>query len=119
MPSNRQEANVWAQRVPCQQQDQAPFSAQFALSPLLGRERKPLDQPARLRQRAAHHRQEWHRRSVERPARYGGDLVMREKIKLESTAGTGHFYTTTKNKRTMPCLLYTSDDADDLLCVDL
>ena len=26
----------------------------------------------------------------------------REKIKLESTAGTGHFYTTTKNKRTMP-----------------
>jgi len=26
---------------------------------------------------------------------------MREKIKLESTAGTGHFYTTTKNKRTM------------------
>jgi large subunit ribosomal protein L33 len=27
---------------------------------------------------------------------------MREKIKLESTAGTGHFYTTTKNKKTMP-----------------
>ena len=26
---------------------------------------------------------------------------MREKIKLESSAGTGHFYTTTKNKRTM------------------
>lgn len=26
----------------------------------------------------------------------------REKIKLESTAGTGHFYTTSKNKRTMP-----------------
>ncbi|MGH8704271.1 MAG: 50S ribosomal protein L33, partial [Burkholderiales bacterium] len=25
---------------------------------------------------------------------------MREKIKLESSAGTGHFYTTTKNKRT-------------------
>ncbi|MDR1163955.1 MAG: 50S ribosomal protein L33 [Candidatus Accumulibacter sp.] len=25
---------------------------------------------------------------------------MREKIKLESTAGTGHFYTTTKNKKT-------------------
>ena len=24
----------------------------------------------------------------------------REKIKLESTAGTGHFYTTTTNKRT-------------------
>ena len=27
---------------------------------------------------------------------------MRDKIKLESTAGTGHFYTTNKNKRTMP-----------------
>lgn len=25
---------------------------------------------------------------------------MREKIKLVSSAGTGHFYTTTKNKRT-------------------
>ena len=27
---------------------------------------------------------------------------MRAKIKLESTAGTGHFYTTTKNKKLMP-----------------
>lgn len=27
---------------------------------------------------------------------------IREKIKLISSAGTGHFYTTTKNKRTMP-----------------
>ena len=27
---------------------------------------------------------------------------MREKIKLDSTAGTGHFYTTDKNKRTTP-----------------
>jgi large subunit ribosomal protein L33 len=27
---------------------------------------------------------------------------IREKIKLESTAGTGHFYTTTKNKLTTP-----------------
>ena len=27
---------------------------------------------------------------------------MRDKIKLESTASTGHFYTTTKNKRTQP-----------------
>ena len=26
----------------------------------------------------------------------------RDKIKLESTAGTGHFYTTTKNKANMP-----------------
>jgi len=27
---------------------------------------------------------------------------MRDKIKLVSTAGTGHFYTTTKNKRNQP-----------------
>ncbi|GMR21017.1 MAG: 50S ribosomal protein L33 [Gammaproteobacteria bacterium] len=27
---------------------------------------------------------------------------VREKIKLVSSAGTGHFYTTTKNKRNMP-----------------
>ncbi|WP_025769429.1 50S ribosomal protein L33 [Thioalkalivibrio sp. HK1] len=27
---------------------------------------------------------------------------MREKIRLNSTAGTGHFYTTTKNRRTKP-----------------
>jgi large subunit ribosomal protein L33 len=27
---------------------------------------------------------------------------MRDKIKLESSAGTGHFYTTTKNKKTTP-----------------
>ncbi|MEJ2529475.1 MAG: 50S ribosomal protein L33 [Gammaproteobacteria bacterium] len=26
---------------------------------------------------------------------------MRDKIRLVSSAGTGHFYTTTKNKRTM------------------
>ena len=26
----------------------------------------------------------------------------REKIKLESSAGTGHFYTTSKNKKLMP-----------------
>ncbi|MDD2758937.1 50S ribosomal protein L33 [Methylomonas sp. MgM2] len=27
---------------------------------------------------------------------------MRDKIKLVSSEGTGHFYTTTKNKKTMP-----------------
>jgi large subunit ribosomal protein L33 len=31
-----------------------------------------------------------------------GEFFMRDKIKLVSTAGTGHFYTTTKNKRTTP-----------------
>ena len=57
---------------------------------------------------------------------------MRDKIKLVSSAGTGHFYTTTKNKRTMTekmeikkfdpvvrkhvmynCLLYTSPSPRD------
>ncbi len=28
--------------------------------------------------------------------------AVREKIKLVSSAGTGHYYTTTKNKRTSP-----------------
>ena len=27
---------------------------------------------------------------------------MREKIRMNSTAGTGHYYTTDKNKRTTP-----------------
>ena len=27
---------------------------------------------------------------------------MRDKVKLVSSEGTGHYYTTTKNKRTMP-----------------
>jgi large subunit ribosomal protein L33 len=31
-----------------------------------------------------------------------GGTMPREKIKLESSAGTGHFYTTTKNKKNMP-----------------
>ena len=30
---------------------------------------------------------------------------MRDKIKLVSSAGTGHFYTTSKNKRTMTASL--------------
>ena len=30
---------------------------------------------------------------------------MREKIKLESTAGTGHFYSTIKNRRSKPVKL--------------
>jgi len=35
-------------------------------------------------------------------AKRSEDLIMREKIRMNSTAGTGHFYTTDKNKRTMP-----------------
>jgi large subunit ribosomal protein L33 len=39
-------------------------------------------------------------------AKSEGDPIMakggREKIKLESSAGTGHFYTTDKNKKTTP-----------------
>jgi large subunit ribosomal protein L33 len=30
------------------------------------------------------------------------ETCLREKIKLESSAGTGNFYTTTKNKKLMP-----------------
>jgi large subunit ribosomal protein L33 len=33
---------------------------------------------------------------------HGSSKGGREKIKLESTRGTGHFYTTSKNKKTMP-----------------
>lgn len=35
---------------------------------------------------------------------WGDDFrgIMREKIKLVSSAGTGYFYTTTKNKRKQP-----------------
>ncbi|MDP6375104.1 MAG: 50S ribosomal protein L33 [Pseudomonadales bacterium] len=31
-----------------------------------------------------------------------GKSIMRDKIKLVSSAGTGHYYTTDKNKRTTP-----------------
>jgi large subunit ribosomal protein L33 len=34
-------------------------------------------------------------------------LIMRDKIKLVSSAGTGHYYTTTKNKRLHPDKLET------------
>ena len=30
---------------------------------------------------------------------------MREKVRMNSSAGTGHFYTTDKNKRTTPEIL--------------
>lgn len=35
-------------------------------------------------------------------ARKCRERSMRDKIKLVSSAGTGHYYTTTKNKRTTP-----------------
>jgi large subunit ribosomal protein L33 len=35
-------------------------------------------------------------------AKRSEEKIMREKIRLVSSAGTGHFYTTDKNKRTMP-----------------
>jgi len=37
-----------------------------------------------------------------RARRYSGRQPVREKIRLRSTAGTGHYYTTTKNKRLHP-----------------
>jgi large subunit ribosomal protein L33 len=71
---------------------------------------KPLGAPARFQRRAAPDRQERHRRRARghacpRPSLRRTDMASkggREKIKLESTAGTGHFYTTSKNKKTMP-----------------
>ena len=32
----------------------------------------------------------------------GGGVIVRDKIRMVSSAGTGHFYTTDKNKRTTP-----------------
>ena len=45
---------------------------------------------------------------------------MREKIKLESSAGTGHFYTTSKNKKLMPgkMEIKTSTKRGAVLCSD-
>ena len=39
---------------------------------------------------------------VESRFKSAGDTLMRDKIKLVSSAGTGHYYTTNKNKRTTP-----------------
>jgi large subunit ribosomal protein L33 len=39
---------------------------------------------------------------VESRYKESGASDMRDKIKLVSSAGTGHYYTTTKNKRTSP-----------------
>ena len=39
---------------------------------------------------------------VESRSESAGDTPMRDKIKLVSSAGTGHYYTTNKNKRTTP-----------------
>ena len=39
---------------------------------------------------------------VESRSESAGDILMRDKIKLVSSAGTGHYYTTNKNKRTTP-----------------
>ncbi len=39
---------------------------------------------------------------VESRSESAGDTLMPDKIKLVSSAGTGHYYTTNKNKRTTP-----------------
>ena len=36
------------------------------------------------------------------PTSKGSKARMRDKIRMVSSAGTGHFYTTSKNKRTTP-----------------
>ena len=60
----------------------------------------------RIHARTAHDREAWPRRGgcgAARPGRQSlREAVMREKIKLVSSAGTGHYYTTMKNKRLHP-----------------
>src|ERR1700704_6476255 len=107
LPGNGQETPGGTPRFPRQQQDHTPVLPELAVPPLLGGKRKALGEAAHFQRRRAHHRQEGHRGGAQRAARARRDLAreavtMREKIKLESTAGTGHFYTTTKNKRTTP-----------------
>src|SRR2546427_8350277 len=108
LPGNRQEAPGGTPRLPRQQQDHTPVLPEPAVPPVLGGKREALGEAAHFQRRRSHHRQEGHRRGAQRAARARRDLAsgtattMREKIKLESTAGTGHFYTTTKNKRTTP-----------------
>src|SRR6266487_1939311 len=107
LPGNGQEAPGGTPRLPRQQQDHTPVLPEPAVPPFLGGKRKALGEAAHLQRGCAHHRQEGHRRRAQRAARARRDLrsgaaAMREKIKLESTAGTGHFYTTTKNKRSTP-----------------
>src|SRR6266513_1015743 len=107
LPGNGQEAPGGTPRFPRQQQDHTPVLPEPAVPPFLGGKRKALGEAAHFQRGCAHHRQEGHRRGAQRAARARRDLrsgaaAMREKIKLESTAGTGHFYTTTKNKRSTP-----------------
>src|SRR5690625_3018465 len=85
-------------------------SAQSAAPPLLGRVGKAFRVAARVHQGAAHHRQEGHRHGLGRcPCPWHQGLTenimsrsARDKIKLVSSAGTGHYYTTDKNKRNSP-----------------
>src|SRR5205807_9866769 len=77
------------------------------LPPLLVGKPEPLGPPASIDRRPAPHRQARGRGGSRRDqSKSQGEGIrgrtMREKIKLESSAGTGHFYTTTKNKRTTP-----------------
>src|ERR1700710_1236449 len=109
MPSNREGADERQQRFPCEQPHQASFPAPSAKPPLVRGKRKPLGSSASLERRPSPDRQKRHRLRARRFARTWRSLRStnmakgaRDKIKLESTAGTGHFYTTTKNKRNMP-----------------
>src|SRR5256885_17198150 len=83
-------------------------SAQPAHAAFLGRDGEALGEPAADHQRHAHRREARHRQGPRRAARPGPQALggigatMREKIKLLSSAGTGHFYVTTKNKRLHP-----------------
>src|ERR1043166_961433 len=69
LSGHRQEANGGQQRIAREQQNQAAIFAQPAISPLLGRERAPLDPHAGQPARIAHHRQEGNRCRTRRDAR--------------------------------------------------
>src|SRR5436305_7767290 len=62
LPSHRKGPDGGPQRLTREQQDQAPVPAEPAASPLLGRDRESLGEPAAHERRSAYDRQEGHRR---------------------------------------------------------
>ena len=105
---HRQEADERSSGFARQQQDHPHLPAQPALPPLLAGEPRAAGcacacrPPACAASTSSAWKRCWPRSRPRRKRRKPEEPAMREKIKLESSAGTGHFYTTTKNKRTKP-----------------
>ena len=102
LPGHGQAPDARQQRFARAQQDAPDVRAQSALPPVLGPFREPLRPPTGIGGRYARDRQEGNRgqccrtsrnanRAKRRAAR-PGRFEMREKIKLVSSAGTGHYY---------------------------